>query len=174
MTANILRAWSEDIDVRTHDLEPSKPAGYEVRAHDVVPGVVFGDSRVAVTAFAVRHGAWKQAFGYRFVTPDRTIVISGDTAPTDAIASACDGCDILIHEVYSTAGFATRPPAWQNYHRAYHTSSSELGALAARARPKLLVLYHQLFWGTSEDALLAEVRQVYPGKVVSGHDLDVF
>ena len=136
--------------------------------------MIYGDERVAVTAIPVRHGAWTSAFAYRFVTPDRTIVISGDTGPTDAIVDACNGCDVLVHEVYSTAGFATRPPEWQRYHAAYHTSSAELGALAARARPKLLVLYHQLYWGVSDDALVAEVRQVFKGRVVSGKDLDVY
>jgi ribonuclease BN (tRNA processing enzyme) len=174
MTANILRAWSADIDLRTHDLEPSKPAGYEVRAADVEPGPIFSDARVSVSAIPVRHGAWKSAFAYRFATPDRTIVVSGDTAPADTIVAACNGCDILVHEVYSTAGFATRPPEWQRYHRAYHTSSAELAALASRARPKLLVLTHQLYWGVTDEALLAEIRQAYAGKVVSGRDLDVF
>ncbi|MEK6325687.1 MAG: hypothetical protein AABN33_28940 [Acidobacteriota bacterium] len=46
--------------------------------------------------------------------------------------------------------------------------------MATRARPGLLVLYHQLFWGTSEDDLLKEVRAGYAGKVVSGSDLDVY
>jgi ribonuclease BN (tRNA processing enzyme) len=174
MTASVLQAWSADIDIRTHDLEPSKPAGYEVRANDVEPGPIFNDARVSVSAIPVRHGAWKSAFAYRFVTPDRTIVISGDTAPADTIVAACNGCDILVHEVYSTAGFATRPPEWQRYHRAYHTSSAELAALASRARPKLLVLTHQLYWGVTDEALLAEVRQAYTGRVVSGRDLDVF
>jgi ribonuclease BN (tRNA processing enzyme) len=145
-----------------------------VRATDVEPGVIFGDERVSVSAVPVRHGAWKSAFAYRFVTPDRTIVVSGDTAPADTVVAACNGCDILVHEIYSTAGFATRPPEWQRYHRAYHTSSAELAALAARARPKLLVLTHQLYWGVSDETLLAEIRRTYAGKVVSGRDLDVF
>jgi ribonuclease BN (tRNA processing enzyme) len=174
MTDHVLKAWAEDVDVRLHDLEPAKPAGYEVRAHEVAPGVVFRDGRVAVRAFAVPHGAFKHSLAYRFETPDRSIVISGDSGPSDALVAACAGCDILVHEVYSTAGFATRPPEWQRYHRAYHTSSAELATLAAKARPGLLVLYHQLFWGTSDDALVAEVNRGYPGKVVSGRDLDVF
>ena len=81
---------------------------------------------------------------------------------------------ILIHEVYSQAGFAGRTPAWQKYHANSHTSSRELGELAAKAQPGLLILYHQLFWGTKEEDLLKEIAQVYKGKVVSGHDLDVF
>ncbi len=174
MTAHVLKAWADDVHVRLHDLEPSRPAGYEVRAHAVRPGVVLKDDRVTVRAFAVPHGSWPHAFAYRFETPDRSVLISGDSGPTDALVAACNGCDVLVHEVYSTAGFAKRPPEWQRYHRVYHTSSAELAALAARARPGVLVLYHQLFWGTTEEALVEEVRRGYSGKVVSGRDLDVF
>jgi len=174
MTANVMKAWGQDVKLRLNDLEPAKPAGYQVRAHEVAPGQVFRDARVTVTAFAVRHGAWQQAYGYRFVTPDKNIVISGDCAPSESVVTACDGCDILVHEVYSTTGFATRPPEWQRYHQAYHTSSSELADLATRARPALLILTHQLRWGVSEEALVAEVSRGYAGTVVSGRDLDVY
>jgi ribonuclease Z len=174
MTDHVMKAWAGDVGVRLHDLEPAKPAGYEVRAHEVGPGVVYRDERVTVRAYAVPHGAWKHAFAYRFDTPDRSVLVSGDSGPSEALVAACNGCDILVHEVYSTAGFATRPPEWQRYHRTYHTSSVELAAMASRARPGLLVLSHQLFWGTTDDALVAEVKQAYGGKVVSGRDLDVF
>jgi len=76
--------------------------------------------------------------------------------------------------VYSDAGFATRSEVWQKYHRANHTAASELGEIASQAKPGLLVLYHVLFWGSSEDTVLDEVRANYAGEVVMGHDLDVF
>jgi ribonuclease BN (tRNA processing enzyme) len=79
-----------------------------------------------------------------------------------------------VHEVYSEAGFAKRPAEWQAYHSKYHTSSRQLGAIASRARPALLVLYHQLIWSSTEAELLKEVQSAYDGKVVSAHDLDVF
>jgi ribonuclease BN (tRNA processing enzyme) len=174
MTEHVLKAWAGDVDVRLHDLEPAKPAGYEVRPHEVTPGPVYKDARITVRAFAVPHGAWKHSYAYRFDTPDRSIVVSGDSGPSDALVTACDGCDVLVHEVYSAAGFAGRPFEWQRYHRTYHTSSAELAALATRARPGLLVLYHQLVWGTADEALVTEVRQGYAGKVVSGRDLEVY
>jgi ribonuclease BN (tRNA processing enzyme) len=46
--------------------------------------------------------------------------------------------------------------------------------MASRTKPKLLVLYHILFWGASEDTVLEEVREKYSGEVVLGNDLDVF
>jgi ribonuclease BN (tRNA processing enzyme) len=135
---------------------------------------VYKDKNVTVKAFLVNHGSWSEAYGFRFETPDRTIVISGDCRPSPAIIQNCNGCDMLIHEVYSQSGFATRPPEWQKYHSRYHTSTRELAELASKARPSLLVLYHQLFWGTSEDDLLKEISASYSGKVVSGRDLDVY
>lgn len=175
MANHIEQAYKKDIQIRLHGGEPSNNTGYKVAVHEVKPGIVYRDANVTVTAFAVSHGEWPVAFGYRFDTADgRSIVISGDTAPTDAVVRACNGCDVLIHEVYSTAGFARRPPEWQRYHARYHTSSEQLAAIATKARPGLLVLTHQLFWGTSEQDLLAEVTRRYQGKVVSGHDLDVY
>jgi ribonuclease BN (tRNA processing enzyme) len=174
MVRNVSKAYREDIQVRLHGGEPSNRTGYRVVAREVGPGVVYRDDNVSVRAFRVSHGSWRDAYGYRFDSGDRSIVVSGDTRPTDAVVESCNGCDVLVHEVYSEAGLARRPAEWQRYHKAFHTSSGELARLAARARPKLLVLDHQLFWGTSEEDLLREVRSRYAGEVVSGHDLDVY
>jgi ribonuclease BN (tRNA processing enzyme) len=164
MTEHIVKAYKEDLDMRLHGGEPSNKTGHKVKAREIKPGVIFQDQNVTVKAFVVKHGSWKEAFGYRFETPDKTIVISGD----------CNGCDVLLHEVYSQTGFLKRPPAWQKYHASFHTSSRELAEIATKAKPGLLILYHQLFWGASEDDLLNEIRQGYNGKVVSGRDLDIY
>ena len=174
MTRHIQAAYQADIDMRLNGLEPANPEGYKVDVTEIESGFVYEDENVRVTAFAVHHGSWKQAFGYRFDTADKSIVISGDAAPSESMATMCHGCDILVHEVYSTAGFATRPAEWQTYHASFHTSSKELAAIASKAKPGLLVLYHQLNWGISDQDLLAEIRQGYDGKVVSSSDLDVF
>ena len=174
MASNILEAYRADIDYRVYGLEPANNTGWRVNAHTVEEGVVFEDDNVTVEAFRVRHGTWPNAYGYRFTTPDRVIVISGDAAPDEAMERFAKGADILIHEVYSVEGFRKREPYWQKYHSSNHTSAHELGELASRARPKLLVLYHVLFWGASEDTVLREVREKYSGEVVLADDLDVF
>lgn len=174
MSEHVTAAWAEDVRIRTEGLEGANRTGHEVRAHELEPGEVYRDERVRVVAFEVPHGSWRRAFGYRFETPDRTIVVSGDTGPGTAVADACDGCDVLVHEVYSEVALSRRPPEWQRYHRAFHTSSVELGEVATRARPALLVLYHHLLWGTSPDELVAEVRAGWDGEVAFGEDLDVF
>jgi ribonuclease BN (tRNA processing enzyme) len=168
------KAYSEDVAIRLRGGEPSNKTGYRSIAHDAKPGVVYRDSNVTVTAFAVSHGQWEHAFGYVFQTRDRKIVISGDTRPSDAVVRACDGCDVLVHEVYSAERFTTRPAAWQKYHSSYHTSTSELAEIATRARPKLLVMYHQLYWGDDDAGLLRQVAAKYTGAVVSARDLGVY
>lgn len=181
MTDHVLAAWSEDIRIRNEGLERDFPehsqGGYRVRVQEFAgPGVVHRDDKVTVTAFPVNHGDWERAYGYRFDTPDRRIVISGDASPTDAIVQACDGCDLLIHEVYTEKGYASAPPAWQLYRQKYHTSTQQLAALAVRARPKLLVLYHQMyqFAASTETDLLEEMRRYYKAPFVSAKDFDVY
>jgi len=178
MTDHVLATWADDIRVRTGPLERDivSANGYRVNAHEVSPGVVYKDGNVTVTAFNVKHGEWgARAFGYRFQTADRTIVISGDATPSESVVEQCNGCDILIHEVYTEAGYAKAPPEWQRMRHSHHTSSRQLGELATRARPVLLVLYHQSYFKEStEEDLMREMRAAYRGRFVSGHDLDVF
>jgi ribonuclease BN (tRNA processing enzyme) len=178
MVEHILAAYRADIRNRLDGLEPANETGYKADVHEITsPGRVYQDSAMTVEAFAVPHGDWAsgQSLGYRFQSPDRTIVISGDTRASDAVVRACDGCDVLLHEVYSADRFVTRPPEWQRYHARAHTSTVELAALAVRAAPKVLVLYHQLFWGTTDEALIQEVRRAgYPGRVLSARDLELY
>ena len=174
MARHLQEAYREDVRVRIEGLQPANETGWRARATDVEPGLVYEDENVRVTAFPVRHGSWRQAFGYRFETADRTVVVSGDTGPTDAVVQACRGCDVLVHEVYAQAGFEGRSAEWQRYHSRFHTSGPELGRLASRAGPELLVLTHQLLWGASPETLMMEVQAGFNGRVAYGNDLDVY
>jgi ribonuclease BN (tRNA processing enzyme) len=174
MAEHIVKAYEQDIDMRVKGLENGDPKAYIVNAHEIKPGVIYKDANVTVKAFAVRHGQWKEAYGFRFETKDKTIVISGDCGPDQAIVEACNGCDVLVHEVYSAAGFKKRPSMWQKYHSSFHTSTLELGEIANKARPKLLVLYHQLIWTSNEQEMMQELQSIYKGKAAFGSDLDVY
>jgi ribonuclease BN (tRNA processing enzyme) len=184
MTDHILEAWKEDIRIRTEGMEKDFPehndSGYKIDVHEISPGVVYQDNNVTVKAFLVNHGEWglagsPHAFGYRFETPDRTIVVSGDTSPSQNVIDNCNGCDILVHEVYTMKGHVAAAPAWQAYQLKYHTSSEQVAELARKARPTLLVLYHQgyLHDTSTRDDLLQEMR-AYKGDFVSGLDLDIY
>ena len=174
MTEHILEAYEQDIRIRIDGLEPANTTGYQVNVHEIAPGLIYQDNNVRVIAFPVRHGSWRHAYGLRFEAEDRTIVVSGDTVPCARLVEAARGCDILVHEVYSQAGFESRPPEWQKYHAAFHTSTRELAEIAQQVRPELLVLTHQLFWGSSPEELVAEIKQHYDGDVRCGKDLDVY
>ena len=175
MAELIVEAWAADLAIRTGGLEPHSEADYRAVVSELAPGVVYEDELVTVEAIAVPHAEWPVAFGYKFTGSGRTIVISGDTRPSDTIVEACNGCDILVHEVYSAAMWQRREPVWQAYHANAHTSTVELAEIARRARPELLVLYHQLYWGTDDAGLLREIREAgYMGEVVSASDLDIF
>jgi ribonuclease BN (tRNA processing enzyme) len=164
MTRHVLKAWQIDVEDRVTGIDRLPRAGARVNAHEIAPGVIYADSNIRVTAFPARHGDLA-AFGFRFETPDKVIVMSGDTAPTPSLAAHCEGCDVLIHEAYR---------------RSHHTSSRQLAALATRVRPRLLVLYHRSNPGggigtpDAERQLLQEIRCLYRGRVVAAHDLDVF
>ena len=167
-------AHQEDIDLRLDGLEPSNVSGCQTIVTEIETGLVYEDDRLRVEAFPVKHGSWKKAFGFRFQGADRSIVFSGDTVPVTSLIEKARGCDILVHEVYSQTQFDILPEEWQEYHTAFHTSTRQLAEIANQVRPGLLVLYHQLFWGATEEQLLAEIRQDYDGEVISGRDLDVF
>lgn len=174
MARHIQAAYSLDISNRVKGLEGDNPVSYKMDVREIQPGVVYQDERVKVTAIPVKHGDWQDSFGYRFDTKDRRIVISGDTVASEEIVKACDGCDVLVHEVYAQAGWEKRPPKWQKYHAASHTSGPDLGKLATRARAKVVVMTHLLLWSATPEQLLAEVRQGYSGELHLGNDLEIY
>ena len=179
MTAHILAAWAEDLRVRTTGLERLKPITPQVRVREIGAGVVYDSGGVRVTAVAVPHGGLRHAFAYRLDAGGRSVVISGDTRPNPALERLSAGVDVLVHEVYASETLKPEPrpggDVWPQYMHDAHTSDVELGAIAARARPKTLVLTHIIRMGAADSTLLAGVRRGgYTGRVVIGHDGDRF
>src|SRR4029453_15676214 len=105
------------------------PEGHAVNAHEISPGVVYKDANVTVTAFATKHAM--ESFGYSFDPADRSVVISGDTNPTQATIDACHGCDVLIHEVLTLEWLAKRSD-FQSYAAQYPTTTAQLIELASK------------------------------------------
>lgn len=168
MVNHIEQAYAEDIDLRIHGLEHNTTTGHQVVVHEIQPGVIYQDENVKVTAFAVQHGSWKEALGYRFDADGKSIVISGDTRPTESVIRACNGCDVLIHEVYSGEYGESA------YFSSFHTSAFELGDIAAKAKPKLLIITH-FVGGAKPDPvqMIQEIQKKFHGPVMVANDLDV-
>lgn len=181
MAAHLQKAFAEDIDLRLNGSQPSTPEGWKTDVAEIKSGGrIFEEGALSVEAIPVPHGEWKHSYGYKFSAHGKTIVVSGDTAKSEAILEAARGADILVHEVISAEGLKTRSPDWQAYHYSYHTTTIELAELAREAKPKLLVLYHQLYQGgyknpDGDASLIAEIRAAgYDGEIDSAKDLDVF
>ena len=173
MTNHILQAYKEDMEIRIDGLEKGVADGYKVDVHEIAPGIIYRDSNITVKAFRVKHGSWPEAFGFRFETPDKVIVVSGDCTYSEELVANAKDCDILVHEVYSMEGLAKREQRWKDYHSTFHTSTKQLAEIANTIKPKQLVLVHQLLFGSSQASLLKEIQQYYTGKVVYGNDLDI-
>lgn len=175
MVDNIEKAYAEDIHVRIEGLEHQTTTGHQVIVHEIPspakPVQVYADENVRVTAFAVKHGSWEEAVGYRFDADGKSIVISGDTRPVQSVIEACNGCDILIHEVYSGTPSGAEDAA---YFSSFHTSAKELGEIAGKAKPKLLIVWHYVPLGNaSQTEMVNEIHEKFNGPVVVANDLDV-
>lgn len=174
MVKHLLKAYKADRKIRLFGLEHAHPLGWKVYVKEIREGIVYRDGQVMVEAFEVKHGNWREAYGYKFTTPDRSIVVSGDTVPCANLIEKSKGVDILIHEVYSQQKLSERDPKWRIYHPKFHTSTVELAEIANKVRPGILILYHQLYWGFNDDQLVQEITRLYSGLVVSAQDLEIY
>ena len=185
MAEHTTAAFAADIKARMEMTCPTPPDGYKTEVVNAFEGLVHEDEFVKVDAFLVNHPPF-EAYGYRFTTPDRVVVVSGDTAASDNLIKYAANCDVLVHEVISASRVKKRTPDWFEYHSTVHTTCEQLGEIAAKANPAMLVLYHQLFMcGENESGnevvireteleVLANIRKSYAGPVFSSKDLDIF
>lgn len=98
MTTLFFEMNAYDINTRIAD-EGRVPLVPLVHVHELTQGgPVMQDDNVTVTATLVNHPPVVPAFGYRFDTRDRSIVISGDTAPSDNLIKLAQGADVLVHD----------------------------------------------------------------------------
>jgi ribonuclease BN (tRNA processing enzyme) len=194
MTEHLLQAYRIDIETRTNSEgdQRNNPNGWKVNPHEIKSGVIYHDAKLTVTAFPTKHAL--ESYGYRFDTPDRSIVISGDTSPTEETINACHGCDVLIHEARALEMVGKLPEDRRSFGAKNHTTSEQLAALAAKAKPGLLIVYHAwISWWpsveaagdqpvvlstgglhSSPDVLQKEIGLRYSGAFVIARDLDVY
>lgn len=171
-----------DVDLRMRGASTGRAALADLVAVDefTQAGVVFEDSRVRVTAARVEHPPIDQAYAFRFDGPDRSIVISGDTARSDDLIALAQGADVLVHEVFyppaierMAAMDAQRARTLTEHIVACHTSVDEVGEVAAAAGVGTLVLSHFVPGGTSvpDDVWASRAKQTFDGQVIVGRDL---
>jgi len=172
----------EAYDIRIRQIDEHRPPFRPlVRTHELKGGgFVMNDGRVRVTAAKVVHPPVEIALAYRFDASDRSIVISGDTRPTESLINLARGADVLVHEammpdrVFELVG---KLPNGQELARSvlsHHTSAEQAGQVAAAAGVKLLVLSHLVPAedpSVPDEEWLAAARRYYSGQIIVGHDL---
>jgi ribonuclease Z len=170
-----MAVWKEERAQRlAYEHRPSA-AAFELEVVEMEEGVVFDQDGMRVEAFLVDHGPVRPAFGLTFERGGVRTVVSGDTTRCDALDAAAAGADLLVHEVFVHREMVARPgvrsTAGIEATAAYHTLSSEVGKVAAKAQPGMLMLTHIVPVDADRDALLAEVRKDFSGPTVVGEDL---
>jgi len=143
-------------------------------------GSVMQDENVKVTAALVRHPPVVPAFGYRFDARDRSIVISGDTAPSDNLIKLAQGADVLVHEALYLPGVdrlvagVPNATSLKQSITSHHTTAEDAGRIAQAAGVKMLVLSHFVpaEGRAGTDRIWIDAGRVhFRGPVIVGKDL---
>jgi ribonuclease BN (tRNA processing enzyme) len=171
-----------DIGVRTRD--EMRPQLRDLfRVHELQqPGVVLETDAVRVTSTLVRHPPVEPAFAFRFDTPSRSIIVSGDTTYSPELIELARGADVLVHEAMYLPGIhamAARVPNAQRlvaHLEASHTPVEDVGRVAAAAGVRTLVLSHLAPAddpSITDEMWLAGARATFDGEIIVGRDLQV-
>ncbi len=186
MTEDFLRAYKTTVDFWAEDLK-MKPLT-AVAAHEVAAvGPVMQDDNVKVTAAIVEHPPVKPALAYRFDFKDRSIVFSGDTAPSEAVAKLAKGADVLVHEaMYVPAlekyiheqiakGRPVKFEPFMAHMHADHTPTEDVGRIAQEAGVKTLVLSHltPAIDSISDDTWRDSAAKNFKGEIIVAKELMV-
>jgi ribonuclease BN (tRNA processing enzyme) len=167
-------------EIRGAEAPGSRPALETVfEATEVGVGEIFDDGVVKVTAAENSHfnlgndatAAHHRSYSYRFATPDRVIVFTGDTGPSDAVRRLAEGADILVAEMASAKDIASVPAFVREHMIEEHLTAEALGKLAAAAGVRTVVISHFRVV-SAED--VEEVARHFDGRIVIGQDLDRF
>ena len=179
MTDNLVKAYNWDLKYRSNPIRPR----LMMVGNDIREGIVYTKDDVTVTAFDVDHWPPRKneknraefpALGYRLDYKGRSLVISGDTRPTENLVKFSNGVDLLIHEVHVGLNRNKRYNLRRPLRGGHHTSPSEAGELFHKIKPNLAV-YSHIIWGrrTQRD-LINLTREKYQGPLVIGQEMMQF
>jgi ribonuclease BN (tRNA processing enzyme) len=169
-----------DVETRIADEGRPDPRPLLIAKDIDADGVVLKTSDVTVTAFRTPHPPITDNFAYKFETPDGTIVFSSDTSYNPKLAEFAKGADVLVHEcLYLPAVdrlvLKTRNGATLKKHLMdSHTSTEDVGRIAASAGVKTLVLSHFVPGddpAVTDDDWTRDVKTNYSGRIIVAKDL---
>lgn len=148
------------------------------------PVVVIERDGLRISAFRVDHRPVSPAVGYRFDYKGRSVVITGDTGPTPAIARNARGADLLLHEALQPrmTGELTDALAARGQGNAaqitrdilnYHATPEDAAQAAQRAGVRELILTHLVLPLPSAyfyPAFLGDAPNLFGGPIIVGED----
>ncbi len=168
MMEHLLQAFAFDIHMRRDVDEKVDGEGIKVISHDIKQGVVFEEEGLKVTAFQVDHGPVTPAFGYRIDYRGHSVVLSGDTRPSETLVQFAKGVDVLVHEVIEPDVVRSRATtAIAEAIIAHHTTPEAAGSLFSRIKPRLAVYSH----ATNSDNVMIRTRKTYDGPLQGPQDM---
>jgi len=172
-TAKMMNGLAEafDYDIKTR-IEQNP--GSQVDAIDIVPGVVYDQDGVTITAFTVDHPPLESAFGYKIESQGRTVVLSGDTRYSETVVEQSKGADLLVHEVAAASDklMASSPIIPKIV--AKHTEPEDAGKVFSDSGVRMAVYSHIVLFDVTEKELEERTRKTYDGPLVIGEDLMTF
>jgi len=178
MVSYLEKAYQEDIRIRREFNPGISAQQVAIAAKDFTEGVVYEENGARVTAFKVKHGNIKEAFGFRVDFKGRSLVISGDMAPNENLIKYAQGADVVIHEVGAARPeLLEKSPRVRRILMTHHSSPEDAGRDFARIKPKLAVYTHfSLFSGegvpeVTIHEILSRTRTTYSGPLEAGEDL---
>jgi ribonuclease BN (tRNA processing enzyme) len=188
-------------EIRISDGTKTIPANKIFSGHDAGAGTVFQDANVKVTAAENTHfhfqpgspgyGKYK-SYAYRFDAPDRSLVFTGDTGPSDAVVAMAKGADLLVSEITGSLDNykeqQIKNGRWQamtpeqqagalRHMAEEHLQPEEVGKMATRARVKAVLLTHLPATGNPKEdykRFADQVRKEFAGPVQVANDLMEF
>ena len=171
----LVSLWQTEMEQRiAHERRPSALA-LQTEVTEIKPGETMEFGAMRLRAVEVDHKPVRHAYGYVFETDEAKLVISGDTRPCDALTEAAQGADLLLHEVFVHREMqpiqGRRTAETIERVASYHTLSSDVGKVAARAGAKWLALTHFVPPDCDTEALYKEVAADFDGPVTIGTDL---
>jgi ribonuclease BN (tRNA processing enzyme) len=177
-----------------------RPMAETFRAHDIMPGVVYQDANVKVTAVENTHFHFQpgdpaygkyRSYSYRFETPDKVVFFTGDTGPSDAVVDLAKGADLYVTETTKPEDVVElykRNGTWQEkttgeqegflrHMHEEHVTPEDIGKMATKAGVKAVILSHygpSLSPDDDFQRLVDETKKFYSGPVTLAKDLMKF
>lgn len=174
MMTHLQQAFEFDIHIR-RDVDEKLPGqGVLVEAQDIQEGIVYENGALKVTAFFVDHGLVKPALGYRIDLAGHSVVLSGDTRPSENLIRWARGTDLLVHEVIDPEAFMRDraglfAPEMVRQILGHHTTPEQAGTIFATVKPKLAI-YSHIIPGNAQN-FIPLTRKTYSGPLEVGEDL---